>query len=120
MGRPTCADEKLMRALQDSFDATTRLTLNMKKTGQEIVASDNSSPTITQMMQTGMGLCAELVEPIGKIEQLLMRPMRLVIRSEAVDALKCAAIPFQKLQKFSQEMTMLKKFNDKHSGVDVH
>ena len=120
MARPTCADEKLMRALQDSFDATTRLTLNMKKTGQEIVASDNSSPTITQMMQTGMGLCAELVEPIGKIEQLLMRPMRLVIRSEAVDALQCAAIPFQKLQKFSQEMTMLKKFNDKHSGVDVH
>ena len=79
------ADSTIMKALQDSFDATTRLTLAVKKLGQEIIASNqDASSTISQMIQTGVTYCSELVEPVNKIERLLMMPMSQIMREDAL------------------------------------
>ena len=65
-------DDIMMRALQDSFDATTRLTLSVKRTGQQLIAQGLASDTIKDMISRGMEMCKQLVEPINDIESLLM------------------------------------------------
>ena len=107
-----------MKAVQDSYDATTRLTLSCKKLGQEIMHSNMAvaGSNVAQMVQTGIRLCADLVKPTTDIEAILMAPMNTTTRDAAVTALKACAIPFEKLERCYQELAMMKKYKDKQSA----
>ena len=91
-------DSNVMGALQDSFDAVTRLTLSVKKKGQELLHKGALSQTLGHMVNEGVKLCKDLCDPIGRIEELLMTPASNIDHNEAMSALKGAAVPFQKLQ----------------------
>ena len=117
------ADAATMRALQESFDATTRLTLATKRLGRDLISQGAASETIQSMIEKGVAMCAELVEPINTIERLLLTPPANVQRAQAMQALKDAAIPFEKLEVFYEELETLVKHHKKKqlaAGTDVH
>ena len=107
-------DDIMMRALQDSFDATT--TLSVKRTGQQLIAQGLASDTIKDMISRGMDLCKQLVEPINDIESLLMLPMTQISKTRAIEALKIAAQPFDNLEKFGAELEMMVRMHRKRAG----
>lgn len=106
-------DENVMRALQDSFDAVTRLTLDVKKRGQMLMSKGSLSGTFSSLVSQGIQLCKDLVEPIAVIEDLLMQPMTTIDQAAAMTALKNAATPFEKLSVFKDELDALEKAHDK-------
>jgi hypothetical protein len=103
------ADDKLTRALQDSFDATTRLTLDVKKAGQELMACMTITASGTELVKQAIMLCRNLVEPMNSIEELLLQPMITIRYQDGVDVLKKATKPFRDLQMFQQELLLLHK-----------
>ena len=109
-------DDIMMRALQDSFDATTRLTLSVKRTGQQLIVQGLASDTIKNMISRGMDLCKQLVEHINDIESLLMLPITQISKIRAIEALKIAAQPFDKLEKFGAELEMMVRMHRKRAG----
>ena len=52
-GSPQVADDELMVRLQESFDATTRLTHQVKKAGQDIMQVASITEEGMQMVQRG-------------------------------------------------------------------
>ena len=77
------ADTATMTALQESFDATTRLTLATKRLGRDLISQGAASETIQSMIEKGVAMCADLVEPINTIERLLLTPPANVQRAQA-------------------------------------
>ena len=90
-------DAEVMQALQDSFDAVTRLTLAAKRKGQEMVSKGTLSQTLKNMVMEGLAICKELVLPTEAIEGLLLKPMSAISHTEAMIALKEASVPYNKL-----------------------
>ena len=107
------ADAATMRALQESFDATTRLTLATKRLGSTLFSQGAASETIQSMIEKGVKMCKELVDPIAEIEALLLTPPGNVQRAQAMQALKDAAIPFEKLEVFYEELETIVKHHKK-------
>ena len=107
------ADAATMRALQESFDATTRLTLATKRLGQDLISQGAASETVQTLVQKGAKLCKDLVDPIAGIEGLLLTSPGNVQRAQAMQALKDAAIPFEKLEMFYDELETLVKHHKK-------
>ena len=103
------ADAATMRALQESFDATTRLTLATKRLGRDLISQGAASETVQTMIEKGVKMCKELVDPIAEIEALLLTPPGNVQRAQAMQALKDAAIPFEKLEVFYEELETIVK-----------
>eukprot|EP00972_Heterocapsa_arctica_P013779 2033179-Heterocapsa_arctica.AAC.1 len=62
-----------MMRVQQSFDATTSLTLACKRLGHELVKSTNMSDQAQTMVTQGLALCRELVAPTEVIEAILTR-----------------------------------------------
>ena len=114
-GASSVADEPMMRALQDSFDATTRLTLAVQRTGQQLMAQGVASETINHNVSRCMELCKQLVPATEEINILLLKPMSQVPRDTAMCALKSAAGPFKQLQLFQEELEQLMRIQKKRS-----
>ena len=106
---PQFANAELMAALQDSFDATTWLTMHVKRAGHELMSSASVTKSGADMVHTGVQLCRDLVEPMGEVEMLLVRRPENIHYSEGLESLKKAAVPFDKLMVFYQEIMMLHK-----------
>ena len=72
-----------------------------------------SSASVTEssadMVNRGVQLCRDLVEPMGEVEMLLVRRPENIHYSEGLESLKKAAVPFDKLMVFYQEIMMLHK-----------
>ena len=102
-------DQHVMQALQDSCDATTRLTLSVKKCGQELMAATTVARTGEDMVAHGVVVCRNLVEPITAIECLLLKPKDRIGHGDAMTALKAAACPFEELENFQKELQSLHK-----------
>ena len=106
---PQFANAELMAALQDSFDATTWLTMQVKRAGHELMSSASVTKSGADMVHTGVQLCRDLVEPMGQVEMLLVCRPEHIHYSEGLESLKKAAVPFDKLMVFYQEIMMLHK-----------
>jgi hypothetical protein len=106
-------DSNVMAALQDSFDAVTRMTLSVKKKGQDLLHKGALSQTLGHMVNEGVKLCKDLCDPIARIEELLMTPQSRIDHNEAMSALKGAAVPFEKLRDFFGELETLEKAHNK-------
>ena len=61
------------------------------------------------MVNRGVQLCRDLVEPMGEVEMLLVRRPEHIHYSAGLESLKKAAVPFDKLMVFYQEIMMLHK-----------
>jgi len=103
------ADQELMSVLQDSFDATTRLTLEVKRKGHELMSNTSITVSGETMVKEGIKLCSNLIQPVSDIESLLYKPMNLIVYQEGVDALNKAMKPFQELEQFYLELLSLHK-----------
>ena len=88
----------------------------MKRTGQQLIAQGLASDTIKDMISRGMEMCRQLVEPINEIESLLMMSMTQISKMRAIEALKIAAQPFDKLEKFGAGLEMMVRMHRKRAG----
>jgi hypothetical protein len=84
------ADDTTMTNVQQSFDATTVLTLAVKRLGQELIRSGALSDQGQGMVVQGIALCRELVAPMEAIENILTANKRKS-RQDANKALSDAA-----------------------------
>ena len=108
-GDTMLANDELMVRVQEAFDATTRLTHTIKKTGQEIMAvADVTEQGMTMVFQ-GRELIKTMSEPTEQIENILTMNRSRVTVKLAVDALQAACIPFTNLEKFLKELQALHK-----------
>ena len=88
----------------------------MKRTGQQLIAQGLASDAFKDMISRGMEMCKQLVEPINEIESLLMMPTTQISKMRAIEALKIAAQPFDKLEKFGAELEMMVRMHRKRAG----
>ena len=98
-----------MARLQESFDATSRLMISIKKTAQEIMSVTSVTSHGMEMVQRGMKLCKNLGSITDDIENLLTANRSTVKWQQAVCALQQTAQPFLELEKFLEELQALHK-----------
>jgi hypothetical protein len=110
-------DPNVMRALQDSFDAVTRLTLAVKRTGQELMSAAAITATGEHMVAEGIKLCKGLVAPTQTLEDLLLKPKERISHMDAMNALQAAAKPFEQLEAFNKELIALHKMYVKKPAI---
>ena len=94
---------------QEAFDATTRLTHNIKKTGQEIMSVTSVTEQGMNMVTQGRDLIKTMSGPTEEIENILTMNRSRVTVKLAVEALQAASIPFTNLEKFLKELQALHK-----------
>ena len=97
------ANTELMQHIQDSFDATTRLTLSVKRMVQELIKSSSGSMT-KSYIEKALSLCKALVPGSEKVEALLTTPPSEILKREASAVLREAAKPFMDLEVFAKEL----------------
>ena len=84
--------------------------MHVKRAGQELMSSASVTESGADMVNRGVQLCHDLVEPMGEVEMLLVRRPEDIHYSAALESLKKkAAVPFDKLMVFYQEIMMLHK-----------
>ena len=86
----TAVDDELMGNVQESFDATTSLTLACKKLAQELAKSEMSDQAAS-MVQQGVKLCKDLVEPTELVETILTSPRSELNGEDIIKTLSGAA-----------------------------
>ena len=94
---------------QEAFDATTRLTHNIKKTGQDIMSVASVTEQGMTMVNQGRELIKTLSGPTEEIENILTMNRSRVTVKLAVEALQAASGPFTNLEKFLKELQALHK-----------
>ena len=94
---------------QEAFDATTRLTMNIKRTGQEIMACTTVTEAGMAMVNQGRELMKTLSGPTEHIDNILTMHRSRVTVKIAVEALQTTAIPFKNLGNFFSELKALHK-----------
>ena len=93
--------------LQESFDACTRLTTQIKKTGQEVMQVTTVTQTGSEMVRKGLTLCKNLMDKMSAVEELLIRPRAMITYQDGCDALRSAAPAFLDLEKFQEELSAI-------------
>ena len=92
---------------QEAFDATTSLTHNIKKTGQEIMACTTVTDAGMAMVNQSRELMKTLSGPTEVIENILTMHRAKVTVKIAVQALQTTAVPFKNLENFLAELKAL-------------
>ena len=98
------ADDTVMLRLQESFSATNKLMMEVKKVGQEFMAATQITESGVDVVRKGFKLCKGLTDCAGAIELALLKPRHSIMWQEAVTAMQHAAGPFVELEKFHQEL----------------
>lgn len=119
----TSSPLEVMKRLQESFDATTRLSLECGRTAQTLTSLNNDgrrSQNVREMIQKGLALLKELAGPSQRIQEMLCELPEHIDPTEAKTILKAAASPFQKLEHHHQErfpfIKLLKEEQKKKDG----
>jgi len=80
-----------MSKAQESFGATTSLTLACKRLAHEMVKSGMSDEAAA-MAQQGARLCKDPVGPTEEVERILMSPRESLTREGVITTLRTAAV----------------------------
>jgi hypothetical protein len=99
--------ETVMKLLQEAFDATTRLTLAVRRVSIEL--SQKAGESMASMRARGIALCKALVEPSEEMEMLLAKTVAEVNPATVRSVLHKATQHFTPLQQFYEELVAIYK-----------
>lgn len=101
--------QSLLGKLQESYDATSRLTLDVQQIGIQIMMDSGETAKAQQLAKCAVELAKELVPSSMLSADLLTRGALDRASIVANDVLKClqdAAVPFMKLEKLFYSMVL--------------
>jgi hypothetical protein len=99
--------ETVMKLLQEAFDATTRLTLAVRRVSIELMQKAGES--MASMRARGVALCKALVEPSEEMEMLLAKTVAEVNPDTVRSVLHKTTQHFTPLQQFYEELVAIYK-----------
>ena len=100
----------LLARLQDSYDATTRLTMDVQQIGILMMNNGEETTKAQQMAKQAIDIAKELVPTSQATMDLLMKSAmenRSVDAADMMNSLKEASVPFMKLEALFKEMVMV-------------
>ena len=108
--------------MQESFDATTRVTMMLRRMGTRL-SSMGGSDSLRSMASRAMSLCKQMAAPSEQMESLMVKPHAEVSKSEVQAVMKQVAPIYKLMIELRNEMIQLLK-NQKsalqEAGITMH
>lgn len=101
--------------LQESFDAVTRVTTQIRKVGHDLLNLRGGQGG-AELARRGLALCRSIVEPQAKVEELMLREREQVTSMDVKTALQECAGPYRELIEFYNELVALHKHHHRDAG----
>ena len=105
-----------MFCLQESFDATTRVTLCIKRLGHKLKTMGGSQ-TLSEMSTRALDLCKAMAGPSTTLEELMLKDKEQVTKAIVKDILgKVGPIYKSMIELYNEMVTMTRSF-EKSQGI---